>query len=77
MTPPVVCIVGKKKSGKTATVVGLVSELARRGHRVMTAKHGHGFELDTEGTDSWRHRHEGGAHRVVMAAPDQIAVMGE
>jgi molybdopterin-guanine dinucleotide biosynthesis protein B len=77
VTPPVVCIVGKKKSGKTATVVGLVSELARRGHRVMTAKHGHGFELDTEGTDSWRHRHEGGAHRVVMASPDQVAVMGE
>ena len=77
MTPSVVCIVGKKKSGKTATVVGLVAELARRGHRVMTAKHGHGFELDAEGTDSWRHRHEGGAHRVVMAGPDQVAVMGE
>ena len=76
MTPPVVCIVGKKKSGKTATVVGLVSELARRGHRIMTAKHGHGFELDTEGTDSWRHRHQGGAHRVVMAGPDQVAVLG-
>jgi len=42
----------------------------------MTAKHGHGFELDTEGSDSWRHRHEGGAHRVVMAGPDQVAVMG-
>ena len=77
MTPPVVCIVGKKKSGKTATVVGLVSELTRRGHSVMTAKHGHGFELDTEGTDSWRHRHEGGARRVVMAGPDQVAVMGQ
>ena len=77
MTPPVVCVVGKKKSGKTTTVVGLVAELSRRGHRVMTAKHGHGFELDTEGTDSWRHRHEGGAHRVVMAGPDQVAVMGE
>ena len=77
MTPAVVCIVGKKKSGKTATVVGLVSELARRGHRVMTAKHGHGFELDTEGTDSWRHRYEGGSQRVVMAGPDQVAVMGE
>lgn len=76
MTTPVICIVGKKKSGKTTTTVGLVAELARRGHRVMTAKHGHAFELDTEGTDSWRHRHEGGAHRVVMAGPDQVAVMG-
>ena len=77
MTPAVFCIVGKKKSGKTTTVVGLVSELARRGHRVMAAKHGHDFELDSEGSDSWRHRHEGGARRVVMASPDQVAVMGE
>lgn len=74
--PPVVCVVGKKKSGKTTTTVGLVAELVARGYRVMTAKHGHGFELDTEGTDSWRHRREGGAARVVMAGPDQVAVMG-
>ena len=74
--PPVVCIIGKKKSGKTATTVGLVRELVSRGYQVMSAKHGHGFELDTEGTDSYRHRHEGGARRVVMAGPDQVAVMG-
>ncbi len=74
--PPVVCVVGKKKSGKTTTVVGLVAELVSRGHRVMTVKHGHGFRLDTEGTDSWKHVHEGGAERVVMAGPDQVAVMG-
>ena len=74
--PPIVCVVGKKKSGKTATTVGLVDALATRGYRVMSAKHGHGFELDTPGTDSYRHRHEGGAHRVVMAGPEQVAVMG-
>jgi len=72
----VVCVIGKKKSGKTTTSVGLIRELARRGHRLMSAKHGHGFELDHEGTDSWRHRHEGGAERVAMAGPDQVAVMG-
>jgi molybdopterin-guanine dinucleotide biosynthesis protein B len=77
-TPPLtVCIIGKKKSGKTTTTVGLVRALSARGHRVMTAKHGHGFELDHPGTDSWRHRVEGGAHRVVMAGPGQVAVMGE
>lgn len=74
--PAMVCVVGKKKSGKTATALGLISELADRGYRVMSAKHGHGFELDREGTDSYRHRHEGGAHRVVMAGPEQVAVMG-
>lgn len=74
--PPVVCVIGKKKSGKTTTVVGLVRELVDRGYRVMSAKHGHGFELDAAGTDSYRHRHDGGAHRVVMAGPEQVAVMG-
>lgn len=74
--PTVVCIVGKKKSGKTTTVVGLVAELARRGHEVMTVKHGHGFDLDREGSDSWKHRHLGGATRVVLAGPEEFAVMG-
>lgn len=75
--PAIVCVVGKKKSGKTTTVIGLVQELVRRGYRVMTAKHGHNFELDTAGTDSWRHRREGGASRVVLAGPAKVAVMGD
>ena len=74
--PTVVCVIGKKRSGKTTTVVGLVAELARRGHEVMTVKHGHGFDLDREGSDSWKHRHLGGASRVVLAGPDEFAVMG-
>ena len=74
--PTVVCVIGKKKSGKTTTVVGLVRELVTRGHEVVTVKHGHGFELDHEGTDSWRHRYDGGAARVVMAGPDRFAVVG-
>jgi len=74
--PPVVCVVGKKKSGKTTTVVGLVRALTERGHRVMTLKHGHHFRLDREGTDSWRHRHEGGDERVVLAGPGGMAVEG-
>lgn len=74
--PPVVCIIGNKKSGKTTTVVGLVHELVQRGHRVMTAKHGHHFKLDKPGSDSYRHRHDAGAERVAIAGPDQVAVMG-
>jgi molybdopterin-guanine dinucleotide biosynthesis protein B len=75
--PFVVCVIGKKNSGKTTLTVALVAELVARGHRVMTVKHGHGFDLDTPGTDSWRHRHEGGAARVVMAGPNDVAVVGE
>lgn len=74
--PPIVCIVGKKKSGKTTTVIRLTSELRRRGYRVMTIKHGHHFDLDREGTDSFLHREEGGAERVVLAGPGQFGVIG-
>lgn len=76
-SPVIVCIIGKKKSGKTTTTIGLVRELLVRGHSVMTAKHGHRFDMDREGSDSWRHRVEAGAHRVVIASPGQCAVMGE
>jgi len=74
--PPIVAILGNKKSGKTTVSVGLIAELASRGRRVMSVKHGKHFQLDREGTDSWRHRHEGGAERVVMAGPDEMAVVG-
>jgi molybdopterin-guanine dinucleotide biosynthesis protein B len=76
-TPPAVCIIGKRKSGKTTTAVALAAELGRRGHRVMTIKHGHAFDLDHPGRDSWRHTHDGGAHRVVLASPHGFAVLGE
>ena len=76
LPPPTVAVVGNKKSGKTTLTVALLAELARRGRRVMSAKHGHHFRLDTEGTDSWRHRHEGSAQRVLLAGPEEFALMG-
>jgi molybdopterin-guanine dinucleotide biosynthesis protein MobB len=42
----------------------------------MSAKHGHGFRLDTPGTDSWQHRHEGGAERVALVGPEDLAIVG-
>jgi molybdopterin-guanine dinucleotide biosynthesis protein B len=76
LPPPTVAVIGNKKSGKTTLTVALIAALAERGRRVMSAKHGHHFRFDTEGTDSWRHRHEGGAERVVMMGPDELAVTG-
>ncbi len=68
--PRLIAVVGKKNAGKTTLVVALVKELLRRGHRVMTIKHGaHPFEIDAQGRDTWRHMHEGGAERVVMETP--------
>lgn len=76
LPPPACSIVGNKNSGKTTLAVSVIGELARRGRRVMSVKHGHHFRVDTPGTDSWRHRHEGSARRVLLAGPDEFAVMG-
>ena len=74
--PPMVAVVGRKHSGKTTLLVRLAAELTRRGRRVMTIKHGHHtFNLDPSTTDTYRHYHEGGAERVVMAAPDKFALV--
>ena len=73
--PPIVSVVGWKDSGKTTVAAALVSALVARGHDVAAAKHGHRFRLDTEGTDSWKLRHEAGAPRVLLAGPDEMALM--
>ena len=45
--PPIVTIIGTKKQGKTTLTVKLAAEMVRRGHRVMTMKHGsHTFNID-------------------------------
>ena len=74
--PPMVAVVGKKHSGKTTLTVRLSAELHRRGHRVMTIKHGsHTFNVDPATTDTYRHYHEGMAERVAMASPDKFALI--
>ena len=74
--PPMVAVIGKKHSGKTTLTVRLCAELHRRGHRVMTIKHGsHTFNIDPSTTDTYRHYHEGSAERVAMAAPDKFALI--
>jgi molybdopterin-guanine dinucleotide biosynthesis adapter protein len=66
----IISIVGRKNAGKTTLIVALASELTRRGRRVMTIKHTHhAVEADRNGSDSWRHFHEGRAERVVLVAP--------
>ncbi len=73
--PPVLCVVGKKRSGKTRFMELLVPELKRRGLCVGTVKHdAHGFDIDHEGKDSWRHRHCG-ADAVCIASPGQVALV--
>ena len=70
-TTRIISVVGRKNAGKTTLAVALASELVRRGHRVMTIKHGHHpADVDRHGSDTWRHFHEGRAERVLIASPD-------
>jgi molybdopterin-guanine dinucleotide biosynthesis protein B len=72
---PIVSIVGESGSGKTTLIEKLIAELSCRGYRVATIKHNlHGFEIDHEGKDSWRHKHAG-AVLTVIASPGRIALI--
>jgi molybdopterin-guanine dinucleotide biosynthesis protein MobB len=67
----IISVIGRKNAGKTTLAVALAGELGRRGHRVMTIKHGHHpADADRRGSDTWRHFHEGRAERVLIASPD-------
>ncbi len=72
---PILSIVGKSEIGKTTLIEKLLPELTRRGYRVATVKHDvHGFEVDREGKDSWRHK-QAGAHTVVISSPQKMALI--
>ncbi|MEM9104399.1 MAG: molybdopterin-guanine dinucleotide biosynthesis protein B, partial [Pseudomonadota bacterium] len=68
MTQRVFGFTGWKNSGKTGLTVRIVEELTRRGWRISTIKHAHhAFDIDKEGTDSFRHR-EAGATEVAIVS---------
>jgi molybdopterin-guanine dinucleotide biosynthesis protein B len=72
---PIVSIVGKSNSGKTTLIEKLIAALTGRGVRVATIKHNrHGFEIDHEGKDSWRHKRAGAAVTVI-ASPGRVALI--
>ncbi len=72
---PIICIVGASDSGKTTFLEKLIPELKNRGYRIGTVKHdAHGFEMDREGKDTWRHR-KAGAHTIAISSPTQVATI--
>lgn len=70
-------ITGWKNSGKTTLTERLVAEFRRRGKRVATVKHAHhDFDIDREGTDTFRHR-AAGASEVAIVSGRRWALMHE
>lgn len=77
MNPKLFGITGWKNSGKTTMTERLVACLAARGYRIATIKHAHhDFDIDHEGTDSWRHR-KAGAAEVAIVSSQRHAIMHE
>lgn len=70
-------IAGFKNAGKTTLTERLVRELTSRHYRVSTVKHAHhGFDVDQEGRDSWRHR-QAGASEVAVVSMKRWALVHE
>jgi molybdopterin-guanine dinucleotide biosynthesis protein B len=71
---PIICIVGRKNSGKTLLIERLIPQLQALGYRVGTLKHHHHqTNLDVEGKDSWRHS-QAGADAVAILSPVQFVL---
>ncbi len=67
--PPVVCFVGRSKSGKTTLIERLVPELRTRGYRVGVLKHHfHPTFIDQEGKDTWRYERVGATPVAIVSA---------
>ena len=77
MKQNVIGITGWKNAGKTTLVEKLVARFVEMGLRVATVKHAHHeFDIDHEGTDSFRHR-KAGAHEVAIVSARRWAMMHE
>ncbi len=74
----VVNIVGSGSNvGKTYLLEGLIKELKSRGHSIATIKHDvHGFDIDKEGKDTYKHR-KAGSETVIISSKNRFAMIKE
>ena len=74
----VINVIGKGSNvGKTILMEGLINELKNRGLTISTIKHDvHGFDIDKEGKDTYRHR-QAGAETVVISSKNRFAMIKE
>lgn len=69
MKQNVIGITGWKNAGKTTLVEKLVTHFTALGLKVATVKHAHHeFDIDHEGTDSFRHRKAGARETAIVSA---------
>jgi molybdopterin-guanine dinucleotide biosynthesis protein B len=74
-TIPIVGVVGARGAGKTTLIERLLPELRARGYKVAAVKRDvHGFEVDREGTDTWRFA-SAGADVVAISGPGKVAAV--
>lgn len=74
---PIVSIVGRSNSGKTTLIEKIIPLLVKKGYRIATVKHcSHGFEMDKEGKDTWKHK-KAGAKTIVAVSDKKIAMIAD
>ena len=73
---PVFSVIGSKSNvGKTTALCHIIKELKSRGYKVATIKHhGHDFDIDHPGKDTWMHA-DAGADIVAISSPNKIAII--
>lgn len=76
MNIPIICVIGRKGSGKTRLIERLVKDLSSKGFKVSVFKHIHhsNFEVDVEGKDTWRFM-QAGAANIVGVSRSKMFIM--
>ena len=74
----VVNIIGSGSNvGKTYIMEGIIKELKSRGLSIATIKHDvHGFDIDKEGKDTYKHR-KAGSETVIISSKNRLAMIKE
>ena len=74
----VINIIGSGSNvGKTYVMEGLIKELKSRGLSIATIKHDvHGFDIDKEGKDTYKHR-KAGSETVIISSKNRLAMIKE
>lgn len=79
----VISVVGISSTGKTTTIENIIKELKRRNYSVGTVKeiHFHAFQMDVEGTNTYRHKEAGaslvtarGAHETDILFQEKLSL---